>query len=108
MKKVFSSGVLMLLALVLSGCGVYTKQVPIYKTTVTYVYPPETLYQKCYVPMPPNIDAYIMMTIKERENALTNYSIRLLNGLMDCNVELYHLKDYIDKSKTINASFQKK
>lgn len=67
--KVFGAvAVIVLIAVVLTGCGTQIVYVPQYAVAV----PPDALLLDCEVEPPPYKDKYLAMTPKEKEGALTD------------------------------------
>lgn len=71
----------------LTGCGSLSKPDPIVivKKEIIHKTIPDSLLVKCQASKPIPIEEYLTLEPIERETYLTNYSIRLLGVIKDCD-----------------------
>lgn len=94
---------LCLATLLLTGCTFGSKQPPVYIDKPVYIHPriPNELLTPC-TPKPPLAnDAYLRLTIKEREQYMTRYAIDALHLLSDCNRRLKAIEVILKQSAAI-------
>lgn len=95
----------LLLAISLSGCGLFTRKVEI-RETIKYEYikynVPKLLLENCKATPPVSKIDFISMGTEEREAYLTDYAITLLSDIKLCDNKISGIKDYIDKREKIN------
>jgi len=92
--------ILLMFVLVLAGCGTMGLQTNVvYKTEV--IAPEDSLLLDCDVMSPPEREAYIAATMKEREKMLVNFSMKQMENLFVCNKRFKALRDW--KKEKIEA-----
>ena len=84
MKKIL----LVLAAVILTGCGNNPVKEVAYKQKIVIVSVPPQLYETVDFPAPPNQLEYIKLEADEKEDALTVYATQLMISLQKANERL--------------------
>lgn len=93
---------LLIIPFLLVGCSSTPTPTTIVKTEyITYTLP-NTLLEPCSVSVPISIDEYMSLSPEGRETALTDYVVKLLGDLHNCNESKTSIRTFIDnKLETI-------
>lgn len=83
-----------LLLLCLTGCATTQPAKVVTKTNVELIATPADLLLICQVTEPPNRDNYLLLSAREKEEVLTNYSGKLLKDLSLCNIQISSIKRF--------------
>jgi len=88
-------------ALVISGCSTQPKYNKLDVQPVKHVYVsiPESLVSPCNPDKPMSKEEYLALKPHEREEYLTNYSIRLLGVIKSCNLQLKSISELNKQAK---------
>ena len=89
--------------LALTGCATHTVHDVVEKPVQIPVTIPNELLVHCTATAPISVEEYLSLDIKARENALADYTIKLIGDIKLCNAHLDSIKVYQDKVvKSIN------
>lgn len=97
LKFVFAA----MLVFLLSACMHTAPIQPIALPTYVYVDVPPQLTKDCEVTKPPTEEAYISLSMENKEKQLYIYSSSLLGNLSECNIRLRALKNWNIEQKKV-------
>ena len=90
----------LILISILSGCA-NTPVSVVSKQQTVVVSIPDPLLEQCTIDAPPDKDTYLKSSWPDKENSLSDYIVKLLKNLANCNTQLKNAKDFQDKQKTL-------
>jgi len=95
--------IMMLLVMSLVGCGIMSKKETEkeYVTEYVTVNVPKDFRVRCKATKPISPNEYIVMTLQQREEYLTDYSITLLGDLRDCDKTRSGVIDLVDRNNNL-------
>lgn len=97
---------LFFVAMSLSGCGLFSKK-PEVKEIITiqtqYVHPhiPQVLFKPCIPNKPIPVESYLAFSQQQKEEYLTDYVIRNLAVIKDCNTKLTSIEKLLLEQKRL-------
>lgn len=83
-KKLF----ILLVVLVLTGCGTIKEQVAVTETKNVLIVPDDELLNKCAVEAPPLADVYSTATWEQKEDMLIKHSGNQMKNIFKCNEQI--------------------
>lgn len=86
---------------ILCGCATHTVHDVVTKEVQVPITTPAPLLEHCLISAPISEASYLALTLKERENALADYSITLISDLKTCNKQIDEIKAY--QAKVLSA-----
>lgn len=95
--------IMMLLAIVLVGCGSMSKKEieKEYVTEYVTVTVPKDFRKRCKATKPIEPTEYVSMTPQQREEYLTDYAITLLGDLRDCDKTRSGIIELVDRNNNL-------
>ncbi len=97
MNKLF----VILLAITLSGCGMFTKKSESFVERQVLVKPSEQMITNCSATKPPEKDTYLKLSANEKEAVLFEFSNSLLKDILTCNAQWQELRQWYSKQSEI-------
>ena len=91
---------LLAVCFVLAACDTFPK-LQFTKTEYVFVKPADTLVQDCPQAVPPEPDAYVALTPKQREGVLTDLSLEQMDIIQKCNKQWAALRAWNERQEKI-------
>ena len=94
------------IAMSLSGCGLFSKKPEVKEIVITqtqYVHPhiPQVLFKPCIPNKPIPVESYLTLSQQQKEEYLTDYVVRNLAVIKDCNTKLTSIEKLLLEQKKL-------